>query len=463
MFVDTETDGLDHVRGHVIEVAAIRVEGGKIVRSFSSLVDPGVELPRFITDLTGITTRDVRGAPSFMQIADELRQVLDGAVFVAHNVRFDYSFLKQEFARLGQPFTPQQLCTLRLSRALFPEYRSHKLQDLIDRYGFSYAARHRAYDDAAILWQFIRYIRTTVAAEVIDAAVARQIRRPALPKYVDPSLVAGLPASPGVYIFEDEASRPLYVGKSINIKKRVLQHFGDDIRDSKEFKITQTIHHIRTQVTDGELSALLLESRLVKELQPIYNRQLRRVNKLIAVRADQTATGHLQLSLREMSPEMALTSRDSLATYPRRSSAKASLETLLRTYNLCPKLLGLEKTAGACFWYQLGRCRGACVDAEPAEQYNTRLQVALSGQKVESWPYSGPVLVKETEQSGIIIDNWCVLAEISQQPDCEPRVKSWDRVFDLDTYKILRSFIAGQSRGLEVRVLSRSHLAELGI
>jgi DNA polymerase-3 subunit epsilon len=463
VFVDIETDGLDYVRGHVIEVAAIRVEGGKIVRSFTSLVDPGGELPRFITNLTGIKTSDVRGAPSFLQIADELREVLDGAIFVAHNVRFDYSFLKQEYRRLGQTFSPQQLCTVRLSRALFPEYRSHKLQDLINRYGFSYAARHRAYDDAAILWQFIRYVRNTVAAEVVDAAVARQIRRPSLPKHVDPALIADLPVGPGVYIFEDEGNRPLYVGKSINIKKRVLQHFGNDVHDSKEFKITQTVHHISTQITDGELSALLLESRLVKELQPIYNRQLRRVNKLIVVRAETTENGHLQLNLEEMSPEAALTSRDTLATYPRRSTAKASLETLLRTYNLCPKLLGLEKATGACFWYQLGKCQGACLGAEPAALYNARLQTAFQGRKVESWPYSGPILVKETAESGIVVDDWCVLAEVSQQPDCEPQVKSWSRVFDLDTYKILQSFIGNKPRGLQVQILSQSQLAELGI
>lgn len=141
VFVDIETNGLNHVRGRVIEVAAIRVESGKVVRKFNSLIDPETELPYFITNLTGITTNDVKGAPTFHEIADELHEIIDGAIFVAHNVRFDYSFLKQEFKRLNRSFLPKQLCTVKLSRVLYPHERSHKLQSLIDRHGFTYSAR----------------------------------------------------------------------------------------------------------------------------------------------------------------------------------------------------------------------------------------------------------------------------------------------------------------------------------
>ncbi|HEY1063791.1 MAG TPA: exonuclease domain-containing protein, partial [Candidatus Saccharimonadales bacterium] len=259
VFVDIETNGLNHVRGRVIEVAAIRVENGKITRKFNSLVDPQTELPYFITNLTGITTNDVKGAPTFMQIADELHDVMDGAVFVAHNVRFDYSFLKQEFKRLNRTFLPKQLCTVKLSRTLYPHERSHKLQSLIDRHGFTYSARHRAYDDAAILWQFLQYIQKHFPPEQIAAAIAQQIKSPAVPRHLQPELVRDLPETPGVYIFEDEGGRPLYIGKSVNIKKRVMSHFGRDHAESREFKMAQTIKHIRTEQTAGELAALLLE------------------------------------------------------------------------------------------------------------------------------------------------------------------------------------------------------------
>lgn len=174
VFVDIETNGLSHINGRVIEVAAIRVEDGEVVDTVNTLVNPGDELPQFITNLTGITSKQVRGAPAFSQVADELYQLIDGSIFVAHNVRFDYSFLEQEFKRIGKDFLPRQLCTVKLSRALYPEHRTHKLQDLIERHGFTYSARHRAFDDAHILWQFIQHLRGTLDDELVEQAVIKQ-------------------------------------------------------------------------------------------------------------------------------------------------------------------------------------------------------------------------------------------------------------------------------------------------
>jgi DNA polymerase-3 subunit epsilon len=366
VFVDIETNGLNHISGRVIEVAAIRVEQGKVVQTFNSLVDPQTELPHFITNLTGITTNDVKQAPTFMQIADELAEVLDGAIFVAHNVRFDYSFLKQEFKRLNRPFLPKQLCTVKLSRALYPHERSHKLQSLIDRHGFAYTARHRAYDDAAILWQFLQYVQKHFPPEQVSEAISRQLKSPAVPRDLQPELVRDLPEAPGVYIFEDASGRPLYVGKSVNIKKRVMSHFGRDHAESREFKIAQSIKHIRTHQTAGELAALLLESRLVKELQPVYNRQLRRVNKLLLAKQKLDEQGYMQVVLEEANEIDPNTAANILAVYPRRGRAKESLNDIVKTFDLCPKLCGLEKASGACFMRQLHKCRGACISQEPS-------------------------------------------------------------------------------------------------
>jgi len=465
VFVDIETNGLNHIRGRVIEIAAIRVENGRITRQFSSLVDPETELPQFITNLTGITTNDLKGAPTFHQIADELADVIDGAVFVAHNVRFDYSFIKQEYKRLGRNFLPKQLCTVRLSRALFPEQRSHKLESLINRYNFSYSARHRAYDDAHVLWQFVQYIEQTVAVEIIAEAVSKQIRRPALPKGVDQALFKDLPTGPGVYIFEDDERRPLYVGKSINIRKRVLQHFGNDHRDTKEFKIAQTVHHIRTEQTSGELSALLLESRLVKELQPLYNRQLRRVSKLVVARQTENEAGYHGVILEEAAMDDITAANDILATFPRRGRAKEALEEMVKTHRLCPKLLGLEKASSACFLYQLHKCDGACVEAEPAAQYNLRLDQAFARRRLQAWPYNGPVLVQEDAAAenltGIVVDQWCLLAELTQEEYCEPKIVTHKQAFDLDTYKILQQFLSNKVRGLKVQPLTWQQFNQL--
>jgi DNA polymerase III subunit epsilon len=466
VFVDIETNGLNHIRGRIIEVAAIRVENGKIVQEFSSLVDPEIELPQFITNLTGITGNDLRIAPTFAQIADELQSILQDAVFVAHNVRFDYSFLKQEFKRLERVFLPKQLCTVKLSRALYPHERSHKLQSLIERHGFSYSQRHRAYDDAAVLWQFVQHIQQNFTVEQLSAAVSKQLRSPAVPRALQPELVRDLPDSPGVYIFEDASGRALYVGKSVNIKKRVMSHFGRDHAESREFKISQAIKNIRTQQTPGELSALLLESRLVKELQPIFNRQLRRLNQLLTAQRSPNEHGYDRLLLREVTAIDPDTADQILAVYPRRARAKESLNTIAKQFDLCPKLMGLEKSAGACFLYQLGKCRGACVGRESPIEYNQRLMTAFDNQRIISWPYRGPIMVEETWNSesmqAFIIDKWCVLGELRQEPYCEPVAIPRSANFDLDTYKILRSQLAQNIQRLVVKPLDKVALKELG-
>ncbi|MDB5164873.1 MAG: polC [Candidatus Saccharibacteria bacterium] len=461
VFVDIETNGLSHIRGRVIEVAAIRVEGGVITKSFRSLVDPSTELPQYISQLTGINSGDLRGAPTFDQIADELHEMLEGAIFVAHNVRFDYSFLKQEFSRCDKKFTPKQLCTVKLSRALYPKEKGHKLADLIRRHNFTFAARHRAYDDAAVLWQFIQYICKHFPPEQIEAAITKQIRSPAIPKNIKPEVIKKLPETPGVYIFEDDYGQPLYIGKSINIKKRVMSHFGRDHAESKEFKIAQAIKHVRTQETPGELSALLLESRLIKEMQPVYNRRLRRTQQLLLAKQATSEQGYETVYLQEANQIETDELGDILAVYARRSSAKQALEDITKTYDLCPKLMGLEKSSGACFLYQLKKCRGACIGQETAEIYNQRLQIAFEHQRIHAWPYSGAVLVNETPNHAIIVDQWCIIGEITQEDYCEPVLQPTTKNFDLDTYKILQLFLTTKLNKLKIQVLGTQQLQAL--
>ena len=441
-----------------------------MVREFNQLVDPETELPWFITNLTGITTNDVKQAPTFAQIADELHDVLDGAIFVAHNVRFDYSFLKQEFKRLNKAFLPRQLCTAKLSRALYPQERSHKLASLIARHGFTFDHRHRAYDDAAVLWQFIKHVRGEFGDTAVEAALGKQMKRPAIPKSIDTEIINNLPTGPGVYIFNDEAGRPLYVGKSVNIRKRVLSHFGQDHAESKEFKIEQTIHEIDTRQTTNELEALLLESDLVKELQPVYNRRLRRTQRLTLARQQMLEGGYIGITLDE-TVEIDPTATDSiLAVYARRGQAKESLNTILKTYELCPKLMGLEKSSGACFLYQLHKCLGACIGAEEAAVYNERLQTAFERRSIQHWPYNGAVVVQDKKAqlendviSGVIVDEWCVIGKMVQEPYCEPVISKRNKVFDLDTYKILQSYLTQKMPSLQIQPLDNSLRMQMDI
>jgi DNA polymerase-3 subunit epsilon len=453
--VDVETDGMNYTHGHVIEVAAIRVENGEIVREFTTLINPGVSIPYFITNLTGITTHDVQDAPAFSDIADELLDILDGATFVAHNVRFDYSFLKQEFRRAGIDFEPKQLCTVKLSRKLYPDQTSHKLSSLIERHGFTYSARHRAYDDAHVLWQFLTHAQQRFSHDVIHQAISHQIKRPSLPKHLDMESIASLPTGHGVYMFDDEKGMPLYIGKSVNIRRRVLSHFTRDSEEYREFKIAQSVHAIRFESTGGELEALLREAHLIKTEQPLYNRRLRRVRMLTALRQQMNTDGYITIvsdQLTEVRPNQFDTI---LALYDKRSAAKTSLLTVVKTFDLCPKLCGLEKAKGACFSYQLGKCKGACIGAEPSDAYNRRLLLAFEHKRIQSWPYDSPVIVQETGSdtqptSGFIVDQWSIIGKISQEEDFEPTITHYEGMFDYDAYKILRSFMTQRDGSITI-------------
>jgi DNA polymerase-3 subunit epsilon len=160
--VDTETTGLLPHRDRVIEIGLVRVEHGREVDRFHTLLDPEVPLPSVITDITGLTDRDLKGAPKFADVSSTLADLLDGALFVAHNADFDLRFIQHEFAREGVEFAPERLCTVKLSRTLFPHERRHNLAALIERYGFNAEKRHRAFDDALVVWNFLEHVQANV-------------------------------------------------------------------------------------------------------------------------------------------------------------------------------------------------------------------------------------------------------------------------------------------------------------
>jgi DNA polymerase-3 subunit epsilon len=156
VFVDIETTGGSTQTSRITEIGLLRVENGQVVRAFSQLINPEVPIPRFITRLTGISDRMVANAPTFEEVSDELESLLEGAVFVAHVVQFDYGFIKAEYARLGRRFNTDRLCSVQLDRLLHPEQPRHGLDHVIKRLGVFVAERHRAFDDAEVLWKMFR-------------------------------------------------------------------------------------------------------------------------------------------------------------------------------------------------------------------------------------------------------------------------------------------------------------------
>ncbi len=438
VFVDIETTGGSYRNSRILEIAMIRYENGQITREYSTLLDPGTYVPSSITALTGITQQDIVGMPNFSDIASEVEDMISGAIFIAHNVRFDYSFIKHEFERLGSTFSPKLLCTVRLSRALYSLERGHSLAKLIERHDIPVSARHRALEDARAILLFTVLAFKEHGVELFNDAVARQLKTQSLPPHIDSEVVNGIDNVPGVYIFRDETKQPLYVGKSVSLRNRVMSHFQST--NSKEIKISQQVHHIETIKTGSELAALILESKLVKELQPIHNRLLRRVTLFAMLVKSETDSGFAAVSIQSGAIDNATDLAAIYGIYRNRTMAKKKLDEITRTFGLCPKLMGLENGTGACFSYTLGKCRGACIGKEDSERYNRRFELALTSTKVASWEYPAAVSIPVNELGErVVIDNWIVQGFLT--PEGEMTISDIEPNFDVDEYKIIRRFI----------------------
>lgn len=460
VFLDLETTGGNASRHRIIEIGLLQVRDGKLVSDWQRFVDPECSVPPFIQNYTGIDTAMLDGAPHFEQLAGALQEILEDAVLVAHNARFDYGFLRNEFRRIGVSLRMPVLCTVKLARALYPGERSYSLDALIERHGLSCDARHRALGDARAMYDFFEAAIADHGSARVWAAAAVQLKRPSLPPAIDSGLIDRLPDSPGVYLFFDDQQRLLYVGKSINLRQRVLSHFSADHSQHKDMQISRQLADIKWQETAGELGALLSEARLIKARAPIYNRRLRRHNSLYTWALDESAEFHQPQLLAEAD----LAAADSLPVFGwfrNRRAAKLALGKLCAGDGLCPQRCGLESGEGPCFAFQLGRCRGACAGRESALLHNLRLAAALAGLRVSAWPFEGVIGIRETDQvrgrqAIHAFDNWCWLGTADSSAALRELLETVDDPgFDLDVYRILRGWLKRAGKNADILPLGK--------
>ncbi len=464
-FVDIETTGGNVTRDRVIEIGIVRVENNKIVRTYSTLINPDCYVSPFIENLTGITAKELESAPIFFEIKDEVIELLKDCVFVAHNARFDYGFLRNEFKRYNTSFSYKHFCTVKLSRTLYPTVRGHNLDALIERFGLVCANRHRAFDDAKILYDFYLLVQQQFPLDVVVAAVTTALKRPSRPIHLSEEQLDSLPESPGVYIFYSEEGTVLYVGKSINIRDRVLSHFTSDVSSHREMELSDQVHHIETIVTSGELSALFKESQLVKELQPLFNRKLRLKRTMMVLFKSTTSEGYDTVSLQEINALQVSDLDRVLAVVRSKKQGTDLLRGIAKESALCPKVLGLESASDSCFSYQLGWCKGACIQKEQPLLYNLRQLSAFSQYKIKKWPFRGPIKITEVNEYDdkreyFVIDSWCYLGSIQEEVGAEI---SSEYVFDLDMYKILVQYMNKPSNHrritpLDITMLSHNNI-----
>jgi DNA polymerase-3 subunit epsilon len=455
--VDLETTGMTATADRITEVGIINVVDGLVVDEWSTLVDPECSIPAEIQALTGITNAMVRDAPTFSAIADEVRRRLENAVFVAHNARFDYGFIKNEFRRLGEGFTADVLCTVRLSRRLYPEYNRHGLDQLRERHQLSMDGRHRALGDARAAWQFMEVANREHSSEVVDAAIKALLKMPSLPPQLAPGVLDDLPEGPGVYVFYGVNDLPIYVGKSINLRDRVRSHFSSDHRSANDLRLSTEITRIDVEETAGELGALLREIELIKSRMPLRNHRLRRNQEVVFLRLRDLN------ALPEYVPvdDVDFSMTDGLyGPFAAKTQAKSALNALAADYQLCWHVIAGKPGGAACFGRQLHRCRGNCVGVETLLQHNLRLVDALAEKRLPDWPFAGRVAFREVSaETGLealhVFDRWCLVGSARSEEGLQLLHDGEPQGFDVDVYRLLRKWVERGEGGEGVAIGGR--------
>lgn len=425
VILDVETTGGKADYHRIIEIGLWVIENGQLQDSWQTCINPEQSLPPKITELTGISQDDLVDAPTFSEIADTLWGYLDNRILVAHYARFDYGFIKNEFKRLGRDYRTKPLCSVKLSRRLFPDYKRHGLDYIIRRFDLSIENRHRALDDAFMVYQFFAQISLLQDTETVAMTCRQLIQQATLPQHLPSEQVDRLPITPGVYYFYDNQDRLLYIGKSVNIKNRVLNHFSQDHSQRKGFKFHSQIAQLDFQVTAGDLSACLLENQAIKQHLPIHNVRLRRIRKMYQICInDSTQEARHKIHIKPISANQ-LPEEDNQQYGLFRTARQASehLRLLADQHQLCHHVLGIESSAliaqRPCFQYQLKRCAGACCGQESVTAHKQRLIKALSSTQIEKWPWpSGLLVIEQNQEADInwlhLIDGWGLSSSLDQ-------------------------------------------------
>ncbi len=369
--IDIETTGGIPKRDKITEIAIITHNGQKILEEYQSLVNPERSIPPQITRITGITNDMVADAPKFYELAKTIIEMTEGAIFVAHNVRFDYQFIKEEFKSLGYTYTKRNLCSVRLARKAFPHLKSYSLGNLIKYFGIEVENRHRAYDDAlatTILFQMILDQHNT--KKEANLFVTSTLKQTQLPKGLPINTVDNLPEACGVYYFTNDDGKIIYVGKSINIKKRAKQHFSKQTK--KANKLFQSVVDISYEITGSELASLLKESYEIKQIQPEINIIQKSRHFAYAIIEAENPDGYKYFEIvKSNKTELAL------SYYNSRKSALRHIEQMGEIFLLCQKVNKVDKSKSSCFNYGINKCNGACIQEESVDEYNERFEESL--------------------------------------------------------------------------------------
>jgi DNA polymerase III subunit epsilon len=377
--VDIETTGNYTVRSRITEIAIYVYDGDKITETFHSLINPESNIPPYISSLTGITNSMVENAPKFYEVAKTVYQLLDNRIFVAHNVNFDYNFIRQEFKSLGGNFQARKLCTVRLARKILPGLPSYGLGNLAKHLNITINSRHRAFGDAEATVKIFRILKDSDREGCIEQCLKKGSNEATLPPNLPREEFEKLPEEPGVYYFFDSRGKVIYVGKAINIKKRIRGHFTPGSETIRKQNMFREIHGVSYELCGNELVSLLFENHEIRRLWPLYNQAQKRISWNYGIYLYEDQRGYLRFSIsRTNKHEVPVSFFKSL------NEARSFLRNKTEEFELCPKLTGLQISPGSCFDYRIRKCSGACIGEEKVSSYNKRVKKALQSLSQEN-------------------------------------------------------------------------------
>lgn len=373
--IDVETTGGGIAGNRITEICIALVKNGEVVDKYTSLVNPERDIPRHITALTGIDDEMVTDAPRFFEIAEQIETFTQGAIFVAHNVSFDYNVIRGEFRLLGQHYNRKKLCTVRLARKLIPGHLSYSLGRLCNTINIPHLNRHRAEGDVdATVILFQRLLALDETLETINTFLNPRSKQATIPPHLPAEQIDELPQEAGIYLFKNQKQQVIYAGKAKNIKKRVLSHFYD--KKTKEYQLGQETHFIDYELTGNELLALLVESDHIRKHYPKFNRAQKWPATTYQIINYVNQRGIIQLALAKTKVR-----QDSVSTFYNRTEATEKLEEICETFKLCPRFCTLQSNSEKCSHYRLKNCEGICEGSESVDEYNLKVQAAMQSLK----------------------------------------------------------------------------------
>jgi len=374
--VDIETTGGHASANGITEIAIVIHNGEEVVHHYQTLINPGVQIPIYISALTGIDDEMVRKAPSFKNVAAEIYSLLQDKIFVAHNVNFDYSFIRHHLSLAGYDLQLKKLCTVRLGRKILPGYASYSLGKLCKCLNIEIEGRHRAGGDAHATAKLFTILLQNDKEGIITASLNRNSKEQQLPPYLNKADIEKLPSGPGVYYFKDQKGKVIYVGKAVNIKKRVFSHFSGNNSGRQRQEFLRNIRFIDFKECGTELMALILEASEIKRLWPENNRALKRFDLAYGLFIYEDQKGYQRLMIDKKTKNST-----PVYSFSQLSEGHNVIKVLMKEFELCPKLCFIQRNHESCIGIAEEHCHGACEGKEHPWSYNQRVKAALNGLK----------------------------------------------------------------------------------